>query len=379
MVDTPRRTLITDARRVVIKLGTRAVSDGDGGIDRLRLSQIVGTIADLHSAGVEVLLVSSGAVGLGAHQLGLALPIRALVDRQAAAAVGQSQLMSMYADCFGQRDVGVAQVLVATGDFDDRARYLNIRNTLLRLLEHKVLPVINENDAVSIDELKLVDAASPVFGDNDRLSAIVASKLNADLLILLTDVPGLFDRDPTRHPDAQILRQVDGDWGGFDTGTHSSALSRGGMKTKVEAAQIAVRSGCHAVIASGLEPSALQAVLAGDEVGTWFVAREGLSARRRWIAWGTPARGSLTLDDGAVSALRRGRASLLAAGVTALSGDFSRGSVVELKDPSGAVIGRGMVSCDSTAALEWIEGHPPIEARNHDALVLREHLVLEPA
>lgn len=378
MVLLARRTAITDARRVVIKLGTRAVSDDNGDIDRLRLSQIVGTIAELHRKGVEVLLVSSGAVGLGAHQLGLSLPIRSLVDRQASAAVGQGQLMAMYADCFGQAGVGVAQVLVATGDFDDRARYLNIRNTLLRLLGHKILPVLNENDAVSIDELKLVDTASPVFGDNDRLSAIVASKLNADLLILLTDVPGLFDRDPSLHADAQILSQVDGDWGGFDTGSHSSAHSRGGMRTKVEAAQIAVRSGCHAVIASGLDSAALPAVLAGEEVGTWFVAQEGLSARRRWIAWGTPARGSLILDDGAVSALRGGRASLLAAGVTGLTGTFGRGAVVELKNDSGEVIGRGMVSCDAAAALEWIAGRPPIEARNHDALVLREHLVLEP-
>ena len=372
------RKLIADARRVVIKLGTRAVSDPDGGLDQQRLASLVGVMAATHRDNREVLLVSSGAVGLGAHQLEMALPVRSLVNRQAAAAVGQSQLMAMYAEQFGAHGVDVGQVLVAAGDFDDRARYLNIRNTLLRLLKHQVVPIINENDAVSIAELQMVDQHSRVFGDNDRLSAILASKLGADLLVLLTDVPGLFDRDPNEDPDAQIVAQVDEEWSGFEMSAHKSELSRGGMQTKVEAAHIAVRSGCHAVIASGLDEQALPRVLAGEEEGTWFVAQTGLSARRRWVAWGTPARGSLVLDDGAVRALRKGRASLLAAGVTTMVGSFERGAVVELKDLTGAVIGRGMISCDATAARDWIDGRPPIDARNHDALVHRDHLVLEP-
>ncbi len=372
------RPLIANARRVVIKLGTRAVSDAAGGLDSERLAALVGVMAQLHDDGREVLLVSSGAVGLGAHQLGMALPVRSIVNRQAAAAVGQSQLMAMYADHFGAHGVDVGQVLVATGDFDDRARYLNIRNTLLRLLKHRVVPIINENDAVSIAELKMVDQHSPVFGDNDGLSAILASKLGADLLVLLTDVPGLFERDPNEHPDAQILHRVEEDWSGFEMSAHKSELSRGGMQTKVEAAHIAVRSGCHAIIASGLDETALPRVLSGEDEGTWFVAQTGLSARRRWVAWGTPARGSLVLDDGAVRALRKGRASLLAAGVTSLAGNFERGAVVELKDLTGAVIGRGMISCGAAAARDWIAGRPPIDARNHDALVHRDHLVLEP-
>ena len=372
------RPLIADARRVVIKLGTRAVSDAAGGLDSPRLAALVGVMAQLHDDGREVLLVSSGAVGLGAHQLGMALPVRSIVNRQAAAAVGQSQLMAMYADHFGAHGVDVGQVLVATGDFDDRARYLNIRNTLLRLLKHRVVPIINENDAVSIAELKMVDHHSPVFGDNDGLSAILASKLGADLLVLLTDVPGLFERDPNEYPDAQILHRVEEDWSGFEMSAHKSELSRGGMQTKVEAAHIAVRSGCHAIIASGLDERALPRVLSGEDEGTWFVAQTGLSARRRWVAWGTPARGSLVLDDGAVRALRKGRASLLAAGVTSLNGNFERGAVVELKDMTGTVIGRGMISCGTAAARDWIDGRPPIDARNHDALVHRDHLVLAP-
>ena len=371
-----QRQVIANARRVIIKLGTRAVSNEVGGLDVERLGVIVAGLADLHRRGVEVLLVSSGAVGLGAHQLEMALPVRSLVNRQAAAAVGQSELMSMYSERFAEKGIKVAQVLVATGDFDNRSRYLNIRNTLLRLLRHRVVPIINENDAVSVAELKFFDTASPVFGDNDRLSAIVASKMDADLLVLLTDVRGLFDKDPTEHPDAKILHQIDEDWSGFDTGLHKSEISRGGMKTKVEAAQIAVRSGCHAVIASGLDVSVLPRVLAGEQEGTWCVAQDGLTAHRRWVAWGTPARGALRLDEGAVQALKGGRVSLLAAGVIEVLGDFERGDVVELKNSNGDVIGRGMISCDVSDAKAWVAGKAPIDARNHDALIHREHLVL---
>jgi len=372
-----QREPLVNARRIVIKLGTRAVSNESGGLDLARLEAIVRQLGELHRRGVEVLLVSSGAVGLGAHQLGMALPVRSLVNRQAAAAVGQSELMAMYAERFAADGVTVAQVLVATGDFDNRSRYLNIRNTLLRLLRHNVIPIINENDAVSVAELKFVDQASPVFGDNDRLSAIVASKMDADLLVLLTDVPGLFDKNPTEHADAQILHQIDEDWSGFETGDHKSEISRGGMKTKVEAAQIAVKSGCHAVIASGLDSSALPRVLAGETEGTWCVAQKGLTAHRRWVAWGTPARGTLSLDAGAIRALVGGKVSLLAAGVTDIQGEFERGAVVELKNPDGEVVGRGMISCDSAEARAWVDGKAPIDARNHDALIHREHLVLE--
>ena len=378
MQPTSRETAFTDLRRVVIKLGTRVVSDASGGMATMRLSALAAPIAELVSRGVEVLLVSSGAVGLGAHTLDLALPIRSIADRQAAAAVGQTQMMATYSEEFGAHGLGVGQVLVATGDFDDRTRYLNIRNTLLRLLRHGVLPIINENDAVSIAELKDLDVHTPVFGDNDKLSAILASKLGADLLILLTDVSGLYDRNPMKHGDAHILHRVDEDWSGFETSEHKPGMSRGGMKTKVDAARIAVRSGCHAVIASGLDPEALPAVLNGALEGTWFPAQEGLNARRRWIAWGTPARGNLVLDAGAVNALRERGASLLAAGVQSVTGTFERGAVVELTDTTGDVVGRGMISCDAEAARAWVAGNPPAAARNHHALVHRDHLVLEP-
>ncbi len=376
MESTSHRTPVAQARRVVVKLGTRAVSDDAGALDIERLDQLISTLSELHHSGVEVLLVSSGAVGLGAHQLGLALPVRTLVNRQAAAAVGQSELMAMYAERFATQNVTVAQVLVATGDFDNRSRYLNIRNTLLRLLRHKVVPIINENDAVSVAELKYFDTTSPVFGDNDRLSAIVASKMDADLLVMLTDVSGLFDKNPTEYRDANCLHTIDGDWSGFETSEHKSTVSRGGMKTKIEAAQIAVRSGCQAVIASGIDVEALPRVLAGEIEGTWCVAEAGLTAHRRWVAWGTPVRGQLNLDDGAIEALRGGRVSLLAAGVTEVAGDFERGAVVELNNSMGEVIGRGMISCDSQSAREWVGGKAPVDARNHDALIHREHLVL---
>jgi glutamate 5-kinase len=371
------RQPIADARRVVVKLGTRAVSDATGRLDLKRLSLLVAVMAEAQAQGKELLVVSSGAVGLGAHQLGLSTPVQSLVDRQAAAAVGQSYLMAMYSEAFGRAGVKVGQVLVARSDFDDRPRYLNIRNTLVRLMGHKVVPIINENDAISVAELKLRDVKSPVFGDNDGLSAIVASKLGADLLVLLTDVAGLYERDPTRHPGAKVLHRVAQDWGGFEASGPGSNMGRGGMASKVAAAKVAVGSGCHTVIASGLDGSALGAVLAGEQVGTWFVAKAGMSARRRWVAWGTPIEGTFVLDDGAVAALKNRRASLLAAGVVSITGHFQRGAVVQLLDGNGVMVGRGMVNCDAAAAADWIAGRPPLAARNHDALITRDNLVLE--
>jgi glutamate 5-kinase len=374
------RPSLLEARRVVIKLGTRVLSDPHGGLALERLRKILRLAAELRSQQREVLLVTSGSVGLGAHALDIGLPIRGIGDRQACAAVGQSRLMSIYERELATHGLTVGQVLLTHGDFEDRDRYLNIRNTLLSLLRHGVLPIINENDAVSIAELQDRGSTEPVFGDNDRLSAVVASKLGADLLLLLTDVSGLYEQDPTRHPHARLLSRVEiSSDSEFEATAPTSAFGRGGMQSKVEAARLASRAGCHAVIASGLDPEAVSRVLRGAEEGTWFLARSGLNARRRWIAWGSPAKGTLYLDAGAISAIRERGASLLAAGVTRLEGRFVRGDVVELRSLSHAPVGRGMVSCDTDAAASWIAGEPPAAAQNHHALVHRDHLVLEPS
>ena len=377
--DSITRPHISNARRVVIKVGTRVLSLPEGGIAKARLERLMHVIADLRQQSKEVLLVTSGAVGLGAHVLALEVPVRQISDRQACAAVGQSRLMAIYEEGLRALGVQVGQVLLTHGDFDDRNRYLNVRNTLLSLLRHGILPIINENDAVSIAELQDLGNAEPVFGDNDRLSALVASKLGADLLILLTDVPGLYDRDPSQFDDAVRISTVPFDESTpFEAGATGSNLGRGGMRSKVDAARIAARAGCHAIIASGLDTNALQQVLDGEDCGSWFPAQQGLNARRRWIAWGSPAKGVLHLDTGAVRALRDRGASLLAAGVQRIEGDFVRGDVVELRAENNALIGRGMISCDANAAALWSDGQAPAAARNHHALVHRDHLVLEP-
>lgn len=371
------RAPVAAARRVVIKLGTRVLTHDDGSLALSRLFAVVEEAARAVRGGREVLLVSSGAVGLGMDALGLAGSTE-LADRQACAAVGQSRLMQLYSDGFSRLRLTCGQMLLTQSDFDDRLRYLNLRSTLEALLQHSAIPIINENDAVATDELAFAQGSGRVvFGDNDRLSALVASKLDADLLVLLTDVPGVFDRDPRVHDDAALIstvsRALEAEVGGSVSGA-----GRGGMRSKVEAARIAAGAGCQVVIASGREPGALGRVLAGGSEGTWFeaAASTGLGARRRWIAFATAPRGTLTLDAGAVRALVERGASLLAAGVQDVQGTFEAGDVVELKSSDGAVVGRGLVWCGADAARLWCAGTPPEGARNHHALVHRNHLAL---
>jgi len=378
----PARSPIADAQRLLVKVGTRVLTADDGGVDQDRLNSIAEDIAMLQRSGREVLLVSSGAVGLGRDTLGLKQAPTRLALRQACAAVGQSQLMALYRQAFAERGVTTAQVLLTESDLDDRARYLNLRSALLALLDRGVVPILNENDVVSTAELAFLEGEErPVFGDNDRLSALVATKLGADLLVLLTDVPGLHAADPRREPGAPLLAQVDPEAFGDASklaGGSASDLGRGGMRSKVEAALVAARSGCHAVIGSGLTPRSLSQIAAGDEIGTWFPSAGNLSARDRWLAFATAPRGSLHLDSGAVRALLEQGASLLAVGVQQIEGDFERGDVVTLLAPNGQEIGRGMVHCDAAAARRWAKGEGPGGVRNHDALVHRDHLVLEP-
>ncbi|MDP6945885.1 MAG: glutamate 5-kinase, partial [Myxococcota bacterium] len=300
-------------------------------------------------------------------------------ERQACAAVGQSRLMGLYQQAFEEEGLNCAQVLLTEDDFDDRLRYLNLRGTLAALLRRGCVPIINENDVVSANELAfLEDSTRPIFSDNDRLSALVASKLDADLLVLLTDVDGVYERDPVEDAQARLLQRIDA---GEEEQVERLAggpgpAGRGGMQSKVRAAAIAARSGSHAIIASGRVPGALAAVLAGKEVGSWFPAREGLPARQRWIAFAAAARGSLSLDSGAVVALRERGASLLAVGVHEVVGSFLAGDVVELHDPDGVQIGRGMVHCSADEARRWCAGEQPAGIRNHHALVHRDLLVL---
>ncbi len=373
------RAPLLDTRRVVVKLGTRVLTHDDGRLALARLFSVVEALAGFHRRGLEVLLVSSGAVGLGRAALGLEHAPVELSERQACAAVGQTRLMGLYEAGFSRLGLLAAQVLLTSDDFDDRTRYLNLRATLTRLLALRVIPIINENDAVSTEELALA-GASPVFGDNDKLSALVATKLGADLLVLLTDVAGVFARDPRSDPDAPLLSRYDPERGAAVEAGAANPLGagRGGMRSKIAAASIAARAGCHAVIASGRAAGVLPGIIAGAPVGTWFPASEGLPARHRWIAFATAVRGTLHLDAGAVAALRERGASLLAPGVRRVEGSFARGDVVALRGPDGAAVGRGITACGAEEARRWCAGDRPDGARNRHALVDRDQLVLEP-
>jgi len=368
------------ALRIVIKLGTRVLTHDDGRLALARLFRVVEAAAALRRQGKEVLLVSSGAVGLGVEALGLESTPSDIVERQACAAVGQTRLMDLYQQGFSRLGLVCGQVLLTQSDFADRDHYINLRSTLNALLRHGVVPIINENDAVSTEELDMLEGGTrPIFGDNDKLSALVAVKLDADLLVLLTDVDGVFDKNPRKYSNAKLLSRIDDNQDAdIQTSGTGSTVSRGGMLSKIEAAWIAARSGCHAIIASGRSPTALSEVLAGHQIGTLFpAAQHGLTSRRRWIAFATAPRGELHLDAGAVHALRDRGASLLAIGVNRVEGSFEGGEVVELVGPDGKSIGRGMTHCNSDLARAWVEeGAAPAGTRNHHALVHRSNLVL---
>ena len=376
----PSRPPLASARRLVIKLGTRVLTHDTGDLALATMFRVVETVARRQRLGQEVLIVSSGAVGLGRDALGFSGPPSSVAERQACAAVGQTRLMGLYEQGFTRLGLTCAQVLLTPSDFADRQRYLALRTTLTTLLGHGIIPIINANDAVSTDEIALTDGiGQPVFGDNDRLSALVATKLDADLLVLLTDVEGVFDRDPRDTDDARLLDTIhDPSCLGAAIGGVGSDASTGGMRTKVEAAAIAARSGCHCVIASGVRPGVLDGLLQGRAVGTWFPAGESLSARQKWLAFATKPLGILHLDPGAVRALTERGASLLAAGVRRVEGRFEAGDVVELRGPNGDRIGRGIITCSAEGARAWAEGSPPASVRNRDALVDRDQLVLEP-
>lgn len=374
----PPRANIEQASRIVVKVGTGVLTDPTAGLCTSRLSRIVQSLASAHADGKEIILVSSGAVGLGRAQLGIDAHVGNLATRQACAAIGQGQLLARYSDAFAEHGIGVGQVLLTRSDFDDRLRYLHLRSTLTTLLRHRVIPIINENDAVSTEELAFDETAEvPVFGDNDGLSTLVATKLSADVLVLLTDVAGVYRRNPVDHPSDEPLSEwTESSPADIEIATSNSALGRGGMGSKIRAAQAAARSGCAVVIASGIDPEALQQVLRGGQEGTYFAPAGGLDARDRWIACGAPVRGTLHLDVGAIAALRNRGASLLAAGVDAVSGAFQAGDVVLLVDADGTEVGRGIVHCDAATARAWSEGQRPSGIRNHDALVHRDHLVV---
>ena len=336
-------------RRLVVKVGTSVVTGADGGFGAARVAHLLGEIATIRRKGVEVLLVSSGAIGIGRERLGLSALPTSVVDRQACAAAGQGALVAFYDGlCMGV-GLSVAQVLLTEADFRDRRRYLNLAATLQRLLELGALPIINENDTVSTDEIVLRGAA--VFGDNDRLSALVAANLGADLLIMLSDVDGVYDAPPDVN-GAKRIGVYSGDVVDFGEG---SGTGRGGMEAKIAAAQVAASSGVKVVIASGLQPHPLtDIVVEGRNRGTTFPASNSLNKRQHWLAYATVPAGTLVVNDGARDALVFQQASLLPKGVSAVRGSFAAGAVVSVVDAQEVEIARGVCRESSNAIPELI-------------------------
>jgi len=380
------RARVASARRVVVKVGTNVIMRDDGAVALSRVYGIIESVATLRKAGKDVLIVSSGAVGLGAQRLALAKKPARLALKQACAAVGQSRLMAVYEEGFEKLGLVTAQILLTEDDFTNRARYLNLSATLAKLLELGVVPILNENDPVSTQELEAPDEAGRprVFGDNDRLSALVMSKMDADLLVILSDVDGLYTANPARDPLARLIPVVPAITPAVTAYAEGGgARGRGGMKTKLEAARIATASGGLAVIASGRQPNVLDRLFAGEEIGTVFLPGSGLDGKRRWIAFSSALSGRVVVNDGAKAALLERKASLLPAGIVRLEGTFAAGEVVGIADASGLEFARGIVNYGHEDAAKLL-GRPSGETarllagKKRDALITRDNIVFEP-
>lgn len=361
--------------RFVVKVGTSVLTGGTPRLKRQRLLHIVQQTAHLHQAGHEVILVSSGAVAAGRERLNFPDYGRSMPTKQMLSAVGQSRLMHQYSELYDIFEVVVGQVLLTRDDLGNRTRFLNARDTLLTLLDKRIVPIINENDTTATHEIRV--------GDNDNLSALVAALVEADMLIILTDIAGLFTADPRQDKDAQLIERVeridDSTWA--LAGDSVTGLGTGGMVTKIQAAQLASRGGVTTVIADGMEPDVLRRVLASEAIGTRFDAVDThIESRKRWLLVEKP-RGRVTVDAGAARKLLTGGASLLSVGITAVEGDFSRGMTVGVVAPDGREIAHGLTSYDS-GDLRQISGVksvkiPEILGYSYgDAVIHRNNMVV---
>ena len=335
------------AKRWVIKIGSALLTKDGKGLDYAAIEDWAAQIAQLRQQGLEIILVSSGAVAEGMSRMGWTKRPTELAELQAAAAIGQTGLIEAYENQFKKYKIQAAQILITHDDVSNRKRYLNARNTLRALLKFKALPIINENDTVALEEMRL--------GDNDTLAALVANLVEADLLVILTDQQGLFNKDPRHNADAELISEesaTNSDLQGY-VGKIATSLGSGGMLTKLTAAQRAARSGCATVIASGREANVLSRIVTGEAIGTLLKPDDSqYSARKQWIASHVQATGTLHLDEGASNAIQKNGTSLLPIGVEKALGKFKRGDVVDCKNPAGKIIARGLINySDSEVSL----------------------------
>jgi glutamate 5-kinase len=377
MTDLLRQEIATAATTIVVKVGTRVLTRDDGVLDQQRIALLAGEVNSVLESGRKVALVSSGAVGAGMGRLGLRRRPTDLARLQAVAAVGQSLLVEAYErslESFGRH---AAQILLTADDMENRTRYLNARNTIRALLHYGAVPIINENDTVAVDELQMS------FGDNDRLAAIVTNLIQAPLLVLLSDVDGLYDGDPSDSRSRLIPTVKRLDLSVFDlVRDRATGLSRGGMASKLRAAQQATLAGENVIIASGRKPGILAAILGGQPVGTLVLAQGGLvAARKRWIGFAVQPRGRLVVDAGAREAVEREGRSLLPIGVVKVTGAFVKGDVVALDDPSGAEFARGLTNygADDVRRIRGLKTTEIAEALGHsryDEVIHRDNMIV---
>ena len=374
------RSQLQDAARIVIKLGSKVVTTPDGAVDEDQLSHLAEQVTELTRAGKQIVLVTSGAIRAGRAQLGIHDQSLDLPARQATAAVGQIELMWRYRETFGRFGQPIAQVLLTQAELSDFRRYLHLRNTLSTLLrEYHVVPVLNENDSVSAEGVQI--------GENDRLAAVVASKLDADLLLSLSDVAGYYDGDPNRDPEAKLIPLVREITPEMERAALDSAglAGRGGMRTKLDSAKLAMNAGVIMVIAHGREPNVIRRIMAGEEVGTIFLPRAAkLRSRKRWIAYAALPKGRIIVDQGAAKAMLEDGKSLLPVGVSDVDGNFEAGDMVSVlvdEDGKRREIARGLVNYDS-ADLRRIQGcrskdiPKRLGHRDFDEAIHRDNLVV---
>lgn len=364
-----RKNAIAAADKIIIKAGTRLL------IDRASIAALVSGIAALRNAGKQVLLVSSGAVGMGMEAVGLSVRPRELAQTQALAAIGQSRLMSIYAEEAARHGFKVAQMLLTAYDFSRRERCLNIKNCINALWEREILPIVNENDSVSVDELK--------FGDNDTLSAMMASVTGAKLAVILTTVDGLLDRNPDGTLGKRIptVAKLDDTLRALAGGTDDGNFSIGGMASKLMAAEIACTAGSYMWIADGRTNDICRKLLDGADVGTLFLPSRRLSGRKRWFGYLRKSTGTVTVDDGALEAVKNRGKSLLPSGAISIEGDFRRGDTVNIADKHGKVFARGLVNFDASDSRKILgcqsgELHRVLGADADEELVHRDNLLL---
>lgn len=371
-----RLNRIKTIKRIVIKVGTSTITHSNGLLNLNQMDSLVRQIADLHNQGYEVILVSSGSIGAGIGKLGLKTRPKTIPEKQVAAAVGQGILIHMYEKLFSEYSKIVAQMLITKDDIHHRTRFLHMRNAFFSLLEQGVVPIVNENDAIAVDEIKL--------GDNDTLSAIVASISEADLLILLSDIEGLCEADPRLHPEAPMIHTVPEITPHIENlaGGAGSSLGTGGMITKINAAKIATASGTAMVIVNGSRPGVISEIIRGDDVGTWFQEKQHpLQARKHWIAFGSTPSGVLVIDDGASKALVLGQKSLLPSGIIEAKEGFREGQIVSVVNREGRELARG-VSNYSAADVDMIKGLKTSEImrklgyKAYDEVIHRNNLVV---